>query len=391
MITIISTPNTPIKAFTPTLFEVVSDDPTIERMQGTFIGTVGNTSVTGLSITLSAQVTLGSTGSFIFDMQEYVRDNLYYDIQTPALPVEPILADNSLFNIRIQQYTELLDNNGQLVNGATLTDSSDVFQFLNAVRQVADSELLTDYVMDGVNIRKFLTNSPRTIDIRSGESYVLSVFSTTTSINALSVNFRDASGASISNQVITFGTPREGRYDIPVGLANLVAEGVSIPADAFDYRISIGQQSGSYTRHSEFFVFKIVDECIEDSLRVHFLNKLGGFDSYTFTGVTKEQVNTTSSQYERNLGTTYNTQSRGRQTQYRNALTSYVATSDILSRADSEWLTELTTTAVAYIEQGGKLVAVTINDGRFLVFDSLKLNQLQMTFTLSNDNRNQRL
>jgi len=102
-----------------------------------------------------------------------------------------------------------------------------------------------------------------------------------------------------------------GRYDIAIGLANLATAGITPPAGAYDYRISVGQQSGTYTRYSEFFLFKIVNKCL-DAVRVHFLNRWGGFDSYTFKGFNSRGISPKSTQYEKYLSNGFTSQDRGR-------------------------------------------------------------------------------
>jgi hypothetical protein len=368
---------------------VVSNDPLTERIKGIFLGATGNSGGTTAGIELSSQVSIGSTGTFSYDLQEFVRDNLSYDIRQPSTAANAYVADNSIFRVASQTYIELLDDDGVLVNGATTVGTQIIF-FINAIRQVDQVADIGDYIMNssvsGVN--KFLTNSPRTIFISQSESYVLSVYSQSSNINEITVAFRDASGAILSLQTIPYNTNLTGRYDIAVGLANLATAGITPPANAYDYVIWV---SNSGTVQSEPFIFRIDRNCYEDPLRVHFLNKLGGIDSYTFKGLNKLETTTTSSQYEKNLGINYNQQTRGRQTQYRQILTAYVATSEILSSAESIWLEELVTSPVLYLELGNLLFPVTINDGKFLIEDRFKLKQLQLTLTFANDLRNQRL
>lgn len=390
MITVVSIPNSPLRSFTPTLFTVASNNPATERIKANFSGTRGNTGGSGVgTIELTAQVSLGSTGAFTYDLQEFVRDNLSYDIIHPAATTDAYPANNSIFRLASQIYLELVDVNGVLVDGNAIFET-DVLFFINAIRQVDEPEGIVPYTLDTsvVGLAKFLTDSPRTIHIATGDSYVLSAYCNSIAIDQINVAFRNSSGNIIGLQTKLFTTPMVGRYDVPVGLANLATAGITPPSGTYDYVVWL---SDGGTPHTEGFIFRIDNGCYEDPLRVHFLNKLGGFDSYTFKGLVKREVTTTSSQYEKNIGVNYNQQTRGRQTQYRNGLASYVATSEILSSTESIWLEELVTSAVVYVELGGLLYSATINDGKFLIEDRLKLKQLQLTLTSANDKRNQRL
>ena len=386
-ITLISQQATPLESFTNAVWRVSSDDPNIKKMAATFSG--GNGDLVVDTITLQVQPSIAGTAVFDIDLQEFYRDNLTYDIQTPAIAARQYVALESYFTLAGYTFTELIDSNGILVIGDSLTDlTSDVV--INAARQTYNAAGLPNKVITTSGFNEFLTNSPRTIDIATGESYVLSLYTASTSINAISVNFRDSAGNSLASHTINYTATLGGRYDIAIGLANLATAGITPPAGAYDYRISVGQQSGTYTRYSEFFVFKIINKCL-DAVRVHFLNRWGGFDSYTFKGFNSRGVSPKSTQYEKYLSNGFTSQDRGAQSQYRDVSVEYELNSDNLGEDVLNWLEELVGTPVAYMEVNSELIPITVNDQSVTTSDVNNLSNLKLKVRLANNIRNQRL
>lgn len=388
MITLLSEQATPLESFTNAVWRVTSDDPSISKMSALFQGVNGN--LVSNEITLQVQPSIAGTAIFDFDLQEFYRDNLSYDIQTPAVAARQYTAPNSYFTLASYEFIELLNSNGVLVQGDNLgTFTSKVV--INAARQTFNAAGLPNKIVQTTGgFGEFLTNIPRTVEIATGESFVLSVYSASTSINAISVNFRDASGTSLASHTISYTSSISGRYDVAIGLANLAAAGITPPAGAYDYRISVGQQSGTYTRYSEFFVFKIVNKC-DGAVRVHFLNRWGGFDSFTFDGYNESSIQPRSTQFEKYLSNGFTPQDRGAQAQYRDVVQLKQLNTKAISNEQLEWLAELVGSPVAYIEDSGQLIPITIDDKSTVVSDINNVSTLQVAIRLANNIRNQRL
>jgi hypothetical protein len=195
----------------------------------------------------------------------------------------------------------------------------------------------------------------------------------------------------LASHTISYTATIGGRYDIAIGLANLATAGITPPTGAYDYSVSVGVKSGIlYAPASESVVFKIVNQC-EGAVRLHFLNRWGGYDSYTFTGFNTSSVKPSSTQYEKYLRNGFTPKDRGAQAQYRDVVQSMTLNSDILSQAESEWLAELVGSPVAYMESAGQLIPITIDDERFVYDNKNKLGTLTLAIRLANNIRNQRL
>jgi len=390
-ITLLGQQATPLESFTNAVWTVSSNNGNVKKMVGEFQGVNGN-SVASI-ITLQVQPSIAGTAVFEFDLQEFYRDNLIYDIQTPAIAARQYTAPNSYFNLLTYAFYELLNSNGVLIVGESLGGNTGGKIVINAARQTYNAAGLPNKVVTaGVGLGEFLTNSPRTMNIATGESYVLSLYSSDTVPNAIRIIFRDSAGVQLgTTQIIDFTATIGGRYDVAVGLANLATAGITPPTGAYDYRVSVGVKVALlYFAATETITFKIVNHC-DGAQRVHFLNRWGGFDSYTFTGFNTSSVKPSSTQYEKYLRNGFTPKDRGAQAQYRDVVQRMTLNSDILSQDESEWLAELVGSPVAYMETAGQLIPITIDDERFVYDNQNKLGSLTLAIRLANNIRNQRL
>ena len=383
-LTLISEQSTPLESYTNAVWRVYSSNGLTEKVEGSFIGANGD--LVAKPIQFAVQPSFGSSGFFEFDLMEYYRDNLTFDILNPNTATNAYPANNSFFLLGGYAFTELINTNGQLVPADTIPLTSTTKFVVNAARQTYNPAGLVGYVLTTSGFNKLLTNSPRTLEIATGESYNLSAFSDSNTINAISVIFSNEDNSVFVGHIINFSGSLTGRYDIPVGLANLAAIGITPPTGATFYGVSLGSFSGSYTRRSELFQFNIVKRC--DPIRVHFLNRWGGFDSYTFRF--EREAATNSTQFQKYLQNGFTPKDRGRQTQYKEMNISYTLYSGILSEAGGLWLEEFLGSPVAFIQDGNQLIPITVNDAT-KVTQSQDLFELKIEVTLANSIRGQRL
>ena len=242
-LTLISEQSTPLESYTNAVWRVYSSNGLTEKVQGTFFGVDGNSIANAISF--SIQPSFGSSGFFDFDLMEFYRDNLTFDILDPATATNAYSANNSFFRLGVFTFSELVNTNGQLVFGDVLTGTTSK-TVINAARQTYNAAGLPNKIITTTGVfNQFLTNSPRTLEIATGESYNLSVFSDSNTINAIGIFFRDATGAQIgAAQIVDFTSPLSGRYDVAVGLANLAAAGITPPSGTAYYEVTVGIKAG---------------------------------------------------------------------------------------------------------------------------------------------------
>jgi hypothetical protein len=119
---------------------------------------------------------------------------------------------------------------------------------------------------------------------------------------------------------------------------------------------------------------------------VHFLNRLGGIDSYTFAGAEKSSIKTESSSFEKLRPTWFNATNRGRQVLQKQGAVRLSCSSDTLRPDEMQWLQELLTSPVVYVQQGDKLLPVLLRDGEFEILDPIKnILRLRVELEYAND------
>lgn len=134
--------------------------------------------------------------------------------------------------------------------------------------------------------------------------------------------------------------------------------------------------------------------------KFHFLNKLGGYDSYVFSKANTFNTGITRSNYKKNLGlqsdaSTF-TYSQGQRaisqfnTDIEDTLT---CKTDWLSSGDVAWLEELVTSPDVYVERNGNAVPVVITNSNFIRQngEGQKLFTLTITYKFSYKRYRQRL
>lgn len=174
---------------------------------------------------------------------------------------------------------------------------------------------------------------------------------------------------NISNTYLDSGTQNQGNI-IPSNTATyfIFARGNAV--------------SSIYTNYT------IIDQCTKYTpIRLHFLNKLGGYDSFTFDLLSRTNNSIERKNYRKNLGqlsggsVVYSDNQRSNiifDTQVKETM---LLNSNWITEAESIWLEELVTSPSIYMEIGGQIQAVNITDSGYEVKKTVndKLFNLQLT------------
>jgi hypothetical protein len=158
---------------------------------------------------------------------------------------------------------------------------------------------------------------------------------------------------------------------IPGGSLNAGAQPI-IDSNITSYTIrtlDTGIPNGS---SSETKTFKIVSNCTAyTKYRLHFLNRLGGFDSFSFIKGSQIVDTINKQMYKKPKGTLtgssfgYDISDR-LTTQYQTEVkTAYQINSDWITDEESEWLRELLSSPIIFWEKDGELLAVNITDVQY--------------------------
>lgn len=354
-VTLISQPAAILESNYPNVWVLTSDASTLVEM-GATVAFVG----------LSTQPEIiqrpdpSTTGTFTFDISNLLQDMVGNDLQALG-SIKDQDADNSTVYPILIQFNEYLLSGGQLVLGDDLTVVPTQLA-INAAWQPENTQGLPSRVMDTsvAGFERFLTNSPATLKTRVGESYQLGVYSNSSAISNIRVNIFDASGL-ISSNLLAYNSTRTGRYDICCGYDNIVAAGLSL-AGATYYTVNLANGSGL---QSEVIRFDIDNGCANDTTRVVWLNRWGGYDAYTFEGEEIKGQATTSLSRERYRGIGATVSSRGRGYTKRNTIKQILASTGLLPKETREWLSELFSSPDIYIVKNGQYIPVQVEDGTY--------------------------
>jgi hypothetical protein len=353
-----------------------------------------------------------TTNYGVFDIHRIVENFLTYDISGAAAVEQFLNNSNSLVEYTVKFGEEFgLSTTGTTVYSNQVVDSAR-YAFNAALDfHTHRTFLASDVLMNnGSPVVNFLTSSPDTMNIRSSEAaYLYCMSNTSGSIYYAEIKTYTSAGALIGtwklrNAGQDAATQRNWR--IPSGTANLLLiddttfdSGIQpvITASTSYYTIRITRFNGTVV--SETKRYNIDDTCTNnDVYRLHFLNKWGGFDSFSFIRASTLSTEVSRTNYKKNVGSSaggvftinaYERQDIAFNTDYQDRL---VINSDWLTDDESTWLKELVTSPVVFLDRGTYYEAVNIVETAYQTRKSVtdRVFNLRLTLHFTYNNPRQR-
>ena len=258
----------------------------------------------------------------------------------------------------------------------------------------------TDYDMkSSVGGKKFLTDAPRTQYINSNQSAFLYFLSSTTTITRLFIKSYDANGSLIVSTHIsnptsyTYTMAACGTYDITNSDPSTWN---SSNAAAFFNGAAYYTVNTSGIADNEIVTFYIDSKCSKYTpIRLHWLNRLGGFDSFNFNLKSTEDEDIKRASYKQEehnfTGTSweYTKASRGTTDYHIQTQQKLTVNTDYLTEAESTWMNDLFTSPVIYQEVNNELIAMSGKPKRIKkqtsLNDKLMQYEFEMDYSLSNN------
>ena len=221
-----------------------------------------------------------------------------------------------------------------------------------------------DYELDGIT-KKFLTNTDtRTVD-RTDEGFINYINIEPLTNIKIQTYFSD--GSIDQTATITIGSSTSLIVNFPCNPASLNAATLAtgtqplIDTDIFSYVI-FGENTG--TVKSQDYTFNVVDYCTPYTL--HFLNDLGGFDSFPFQ-VAKDSYTFEKEYYKQDplriqSDGTYVFSNLDREVvqNYTNQKQKTRLISNWITSTESEWLRELFSSPEIYLQNGSEFTSVLL-------------------------------
>lgn len=265
-----------------------------------------------------------------------------------------------------------------------------------------DAEFLTNWKSPKASINDLgwhtiLSDSPTQLD----EYHVTTYQADGTPIDSFVIDTGVGQGITAS-RMLTVATAPQSLNNVSGGLISTGSQPI-ITSQCGYYTVQIYE--GTPTAISELLTITIDEPCDRYThYRLHFLNKLGGFDWFTFSGRSKQRRDIERKSYNRtepNVGAggiTWRHEDNGRQDYYIKSSGMIDLSSDYIESTEEwTWLRELVESPRVYLEftdgngvRNLKPVRVVENNWEEKVLDIEKLFKLEITVELSNEDYSQR-
>lgn len=354
------------------------------------------------------------TGDFVqADVHRMLEPSYNFVIDNLALNTYGFRQAASTCNDYKVTFTEEINNTS--ISSGMVTASGYAFnaslKYLDWIKFDADN-----YNMAVGYQRSFLTNSPRNLKIRDNESAEIGGISTALQIDKAKITTYNSNGGIITilsighnwyspqnvanSESLSFmcGPHNLNAYATANSLSPIIADNVA------KYSVSFIDANGDDV--SETITFTLDRECSRHEMfRLHFLNRLGRFDSFTFKGQHKQTTNFKRSEYQRFTGYTdlagptweNPSYARGNVVFDTEETEVYNISTGWISEEESQWLQELVGSPAVYWQidpaDTKKTIAVRITENSYEVkkYANKKLFSLNLTMELAQPNYRQRV
>lgn len=351
---------------------------------------------------------------FEIDVQKFIQDVLAPTADLPSIMFDENTppVDNVDFygDFRIEITYEIINAiSGLVVPAGFPPEVSNTFTVYTASKQHQEQMDLTDFI--GAPIQapetRFITKSPRSLKVKNNNFAFLSVIQPNIPLplNGFRVELFDAAGALLYFGVAATGASAfSTQQTVNTGfeaLSNITwLDGAPNFSDPLivSYTISLGYlfifpgPTIFYLRQTEIFNYELTGLCCgKRDLRLHFMNLLGGADSYTFNSEKDLILSTSSDRSQKALKwqigstTPHDVSDVGNFKIKSEGSTAYSLTSRFLTNQEATWLGELLTSPKVYAEIDGNFVPVIIEDTQQSIDRHSGKIKYSIVATLSND------
>lgn len=331
----------------------------------------------------------------VFDIAKVLESYLTYDFFMNVTGNEIRDAANSSYTyyVRIGESYEVAGVQTDFDNLTAITDTCFNWSLNNLDYVNFD---LTNYVLDGAT-KKFLTNKP-TYNVTLADSGFINLYNDTAPARFV-IKTYDAAGSLIQTARITNNSiSKIAMCPInPVSLnAATLTTGTQPLVTSSIATYTIAADNGSAI--SETLTFNLYG--CDSVATIHFLNVLGGFDSFNFDFRVKKKFTSQKEFYKKNpkrlaADGSYNFSTIDREwEQYYTAETEEMTlTSDWITDNEAEWLREMYNSPVMFLTLAGNTFALKgLNETNYEVkeYEYDNLHNIEVTVQFGIDNYRQR-
>lgn len=403
-VTIRQAPQTMIPGFNDIIYVVSSDKTTEENFQ--YVADIyidndeGNVTHAGRNYLREKIPADPIYSSGVVNISHKIRQFLGYDIGNDLYASQK--CPNSIIDIEIKFGEEFGGSSGTTVYANQATSTK--IRTFNGVLDHPNRNAYNKSTFVGSTAsttRRFLTNQPDNVKMRTTEDgWVYAIVESVNDLASITIKTTDSLAAVTSHTItndFAGALSTVGRYMIrfPAGPNNIMIakSDWTIFDDIVSYTIE-GTAGAGQTREALSYV--IDTSCTEHTLfRFHFLNQLGGFDSFTFTQAHQHTTNIEKNTFKRNLTTRigggrygYNNKDFSEVTYRTKLKDSIKVVSGWISELESTWLEELIASPVIFHDDATHgLLAVKVMDMQYIRRQDVTdgLSNIEMTFQYSYD------
>jgi hypothetical protein len=244
----------------------------------------------------------------LFDAKRIIENYLSYDLPT-ANENAGFYQNSQSFHKYTIKVGEEYDVAGTLTHYYAQRTISGKFIWNAALEWLEFRDFLyTDYLLTaGLTGHPFLTNSPSTQRIESSQNaWLYMTTATSGSIKTAEFKKYDANNVLldskyISSSLFNLTTSDGNRFlRLACGTANMEHYSPGWLTGADHYTVQVMDSTSGLV--SQMKRYDIAENCRFATVRLHWLNKLGGFDSFNFTMKSREGLVITKQQYKKRYG-----------------------------------------------------------------------------------------
>jgi len=361
---------------------------------------------------------------FDVDIQKVCQDTLGpYAAQLTSNFVNPatrFVTNTDLYGVYYITVTyEVIDlATGLLEDSGVDQETSDNFTIVSSSKGNLETMFLNDYYGSFASQNtKFLTKSSKTINVCKEDNVYLSFITppdtppVPNNINSVFVQLFDSGGGLLSEGLAAFSLSPSTLNTLNNGFNSLSSATYYLGTPDFNdielsyYTVSAGYGDGNgtiadYVPNTETFRYNLTGSCCPaKSLRLHWLNRLGGVDSFTFDDAKDLQESTSSENGKQALGwviggtSPHKASSEGLFKYNSQSVQQYLIRTKFLSNNEALWLSDLLSSVKVYIDIDNTftLVACKVEDtGQSITRNDGKI-KYSLVLTLSNNPINHRI
>lgn len=346
---------------------VVSD--TVYDIEVVFVATeTGTSDVCVLIATKDAPLGLDGL-KYVFNFRNLLQRIVTFDI--PAFGGADLFTTlpNSVKDFGLRFVEQFDDVTGLAKDGDINNGDGQPQHTINATLQQAEVQNLNAFVNESTT-RRLLTNAPSPKDIFDTEEEVIHFVvdgQKTYRFRTEKFSFDGSSQGTTDSAVLTT-IDELGRIPINNNLWDATVD-----------KITVHLIDNVGTQVSEKRTFKILQQCMMNMDRVFFLNRLGGWDAFTFTGEKVDAIESRETVMEKILPESFDAEDRSITTLGKTAAERGDVWSKFLTNAEGLWLAELITSPEIRFFDGINLIPIKIKNRNQALVSNKELIQIRLT------------